>query len=82
MLTKLQSSSFDSNRLITIDTINVDDYSRLTLTRNLKKVLPIKPKDTITVYQDRYNKDLIFAIQHHESNTTDSFIIQTKSSKY
>ena len=39
------------------------------------------PKDTITVYQDRYNKDLIFAIQHNESNnTTDSFIIRTKSS--
>ena len=81
MLTKLQSSSFESNRLISIDTINVDDYSRLTLTRKLKKVLPIIPKDTITVYQDRYNKDLIFAIQHNESNnTTDSFIIQTKSS--
>ena len=80
MLTKLQSSSFDSNRLITIDTINVDDHSRLTLTRKLKKVLPIIPKDTITVYQDRYNKDLIFAIQHNESNTTDSFIIKTKSS--
>ena len=79
MLTKLYSSNFDSNRLITIDTINVDDYSRLTLTRKLKKVLPIIPKDTITVYQDRYNKDLIFTIQH-ELNTTDSFIIQTKSS--
>ena len=81
MLTKLYSSNFDSNRLITIDTINVDDYSRLTLTRNLKKVLPIKPKDTITVYQDRYNKDLILTIQH-ESNTTDSFIIKTKSQQY
>ena len=37
------------------------------------------PKDTITVYQDRYNKDLIFAIQHESTNTTDSFIIQTKT---
>ena len=37
------------------------------------------PKDTITVYQDRYNKDLIVVIQHDESNTTDSFIIKTKS---
>lgn len=32
----------------------------------------------ITVYQDRYNKDLIFSIQH-ESNTVDSFIIKSNS---
>jgi|SRR5215208_608447 len=73
--------TFDSNRLIAIDTISVDDHSRLTLTRKLKKVLPIIPKDTITVYQDRYNKDLIFSIQHAESNTTDNFIIKTKTSR-
>ncbi len=70
--------SFDINRLITIDTIHVDCHSRLTLTRNLKKLLPIFPKDVITVYQDRYNKDLIFSIQH-ESNTVDSFIIKSNS---
>ena len=74
------SSLFDINRLITIDTTSVDDRSRLTLTRKIKKVLPVMPKDTITVYQDKYNKDLIVAIQHDESNTTDSFIIRTKSS--
>ena len=74
------SSLFDINRLITIDTTSVDDHSRLTLTRKIKKVLPVMPKDTITVYQDRYNKDLIVVIQHDESNTTDSFIIKTKSS--
>ena len=73
------SSFFNINRLITIDTLSVDDHSRLTLTRKIKKVLPIMPKDTITVYQDRYNKDLIVAVQH-ESNTIDSFIIKTKSS--
>ena len=71
---------FDINRLITIDSISVDEHSRLTLTRKLKKVLPIIPKDTITIYQDRYNKDLIFAIQHESTNTTDSFIIKTKTS--
>jgi CheY-like chemotaxis protein len=72
--------TFDSNRLITIDTFSVDEHSRLTLTRKLKKVLPILPKDTITVFQDRYNKDLIFSIQHESTNTTDSFIIKTKTS--
>jgi CheY-like chemotaxis protein len=75
------SSFFDINRLITIDTTSVDDHSRLTFTRKIKKVLPVIPKDTITVYQDRYNKDLIVVIQHDESNTLDSFIIKTKISK-
>jgi CheY-like chemotaxis protein len=74
------SNLFDINRLITIDTTSIDDHSRLTLTRKIKKVLPVMPKDTITVYQDRYNKDLIVLIQHNESNTIDSFIIKTKSS--
>ena len=73
-------ASLNINRLIAIDTISVDDHSRLTLTRKIKKVLPILPNDTITVYQDRYNKDLFFAIQHAASNTTDSFIIKTRSS--
>ena len=75
------SSLFDITRLITIDTTSVDDHSRLTLTRKIKKVLPVMPRDTITVYQDRYNKDLIVIIQHDDSNTTDSFIIKTKSSR-
>ncbi|HEX2408485.1 MAG TPA: hypothetical protein VHJ38_14880, partial [Nitrososphaeraceae archaeon] len=56
--TKIDSFSvfFNINRLITIDTTSIDDHSRLTLTRKLKKVLPIIPKDTITVYQDHYTK--------------------------
>jgi CheY-like chemotaxis protein len=74
------SHLFDINRLITIDTTSVDSHSRLTLTRKIKKVLPVMPKDTITVYQDRYNKDLIVAIQHDESKTIDSLIIKTKGS--
>lgn len=74
------SNLFDINRLITIDTTSVDSHSRLTLTKKIKKLLPVMPKDTITVYQDRYNKDLIVAIQHDETKTIDSFIIKTKSS--
>ena len=33
----IYSSSFDSNRLITVDTISVDDHSRLTLIRKIKR---------------------------------------------
>jgi hypothetical protein len=70
---------FDTSRFISLDTIYVDDHSRLTLTKKLKQILPILPKDIITVYQDRYSNDLIFTVQHAESNITDSFIIKTKS---
>jgi CheY-like chemotaxis protein len=74
------TSPLEANRLIAIDTLIVDDHSRLTLTRNLKKVLPIMPKDTITVFQDKYNKDIIFTIQR-ENNTIDSLIIRRNYSR-
>jgi CheY-like chemotaxis protein len=67
--------SFERNRLTAVDTLIVDNHSRLTLTRNLKKVLPIMPKDTITVFQDRYNKDILFTIQR-ESKVIDNLIIR------
>jgi CheY-like chemotaxis protein len=72
--------SFESNRLISIDTLIIDDHSRLTITRNLKKVLPIMPKDAITVFQDRYNKDIIFMIQR-ENKVIDNLIIRRNYSR-
>ena len=71
----IATSPFETNRLIAIDTLIIDDHSRLTLTRNLKKVLPVMPKDTITVFQDRYNKDIIFMIRR-ENNIIDSLLIR------
>ena len=71
----IATPSFESNRLIAIDTLIIDDHSRLTLTRNLKKILPIMPKDTVTVFQDRYNKDIILTIQR-ENKVIDNLIIR------
>ena len=71
----IATSPFESNRLIAIDTLIIDDHSRLTLTRNLKKVLPVMPKDTITVFQDKYNKDIMFMIQR-ENQVIDNLIIR------
>ena len=76
----IPTPSFESNRLVAIDTLIIDDHSRLTLTRNLKKVLPIMPKDTITVFQDRYSKDIIFKIQR-ENKIIDSIIIRRNYSR-
>lgn len=72
---RYSDNSFDNNRLALIDTITVDDNSRLTITRNLKKFVNIRPKDIIIVYQDKYNKDLLFSIQR-ESMVTETLIIK------
>jgi CheY-like chemotaxis protein len=56
--------NFDMYRLIAIDTINIDQYSRLTLTNKVKNVLNIEAQDKIAVYQNTYNPDeLLFRIQ-------------------
>ena len=67
--------NFDLNRLLVIDSIRVDEHSRLTVTKRMKDVLPIMAGDTITVFQDRYNKDLLFDIQH-QSNTVNTWVIR------
>lgn len=56
--------NFNMYRLLAIDTIAVDQYSRLTLTNEVKNVLNIQAQDKIAVYQDTYNPDeLLFRIQ-------------------
>ena len=51
-------------RLLAIDTITIDQYSRLTLTNEVKNILNIEARDKIAVYQDTYNPDeLLFRIQ-------------------
>ena len=39
-------TSFDSNRLVAVDTIRVDEHSRLTFTKKVKNVFPIIVGDT------------------------------------
>jgi CheY-like chemotaxis protein len=71
-------TSFDSNRLIVVDTIRVDEHSRLTFTKKVKNVFPIVAEDTIVVYQDKYNsKELLFKIQRG-SNIVDNWIVKRK----
>ena len=71
-------TSFDSNRLIAVDTIRVDEHSRLTFTKKVKNVFPIVVGDTIVVYQDKYNrKELLFKIQRG-NNIVDNWIVKRK----
>ena len=56
--------NFNMYRLLAIDTITIDQYSRLTLTNEVKNILNIEARDKIAVYQDTYNPDeLLFRIQ-------------------
>ena len=71
-------TSFDSNRLIAVDTIRVDEHSRLTLTKKVKNVFPIMAGDIIVAYQDKYNKkELLFKIQRG-NNIVDNWIVKRK----
>jgi CheY-like chemotaxis protein len=72
-------ASFDSNRFIAVDTIRVDEHSRLTFTKKVKNVFPIVVGDTIVVYQDKYNrKELLFKIQRG-SNVVDNWTVKRKN---
>ena len=73
-----ESNDFHANRLIVIDTIKVDEHSRLTLTKKVKNVFPVFSGDTIVVYQDRYTKDLLFKVQR-QKNIVDGWIIRRNS---
>jgi FixJ family two-component response regulator len=56
---------YNLNNKIVVGTIKVDDHSRLTLSKKIKSVFPIEPEDTIVVYQDLINNDLLFRVQRH-----------------
>ena len=51
------------NSLLAIDLLKIDNRSRITLTKEVKDILPFKAGDTIAVYQDRVNSDLILKVQ-------------------
>ena len=51
------------NSLLAIDLLKIDNRSRITLTKEVKDILPLKAGDTIAIYQDRVNSDLILRVQ-------------------
>ncbi len=69
--------SINNTRLTPIDILTIDKNSRLTLTKKVKKILSLNPKDEIMVYQDTYNKNILLKIQHDESATVSNWILTT-----
>src|SRR5919199_300023 len=73
------STTNPENRLIHIDTVKVDEKSRLVLTKKAKDVLHIQPKDTIVIYDDRVNNHVILKVQRGANNNNsivDSWILK------
>ncbi len=53
------------NRLTVLDTVKIDDHSRLTFTKRLREIYPIKVNDIIIFYKDNMDKydKLILEVQ-------------------
>lgn len=67
----------NKDRLSPIDVLTVDKHSRLTLTKKVKKIIPLNPENKIIVYQDTSTKNILLKVQDEET-TVDSWIL-TKS---
>jgi CheY-like chemotaxis protein len=68
------------NRIVAIDTIKLDEHSRLTLTKSVKNVFPIEPGDKIAVYQkiekNKSANELIFKIQREGNTIVDTWTVR------
>jgi CheY-like chemotaxis protein len=70
----------DDYSLVAIDTLKVDNRSRLTLTKEVKDILPVEPGDILAVYQDKENSDVILRVQR-ESRVVDALRITKERTK-
>jgi CheY-like chemotaxis protein len=57
-----------------VDILTVDRHSRLTLTKSIKRVIPLSPEDRIIVYQDTYNKNLVLKV-HRQERVVDAWVM-------
>ena len=67
----------DKERLSPIDVLTIDKNSRLTLTKKVKKIIPLNTNNKIIVYQDTSTKNILLKVQDEET-IIDSWIL-TKS---
>jgi CheY-like chemotaxis protein len=84
IMNKSEDSLFDnyhSGDFFAIDTISIDDHSRFTFTKRLKEVFPIESADTIAVYKNRLNNEIIFNIQRSAS-IVDTWICKKSDEPY
>lgn len=68
----------DDSSLLAVDTLKIDSHSRITFSKEVREILPIKPGDRIAIYQDRTNNDLILKVQRG-SKVVDTLLITRKT---
>ena len=72
------SPTFDVSNLIVVGVIKADEHSRLTFTKRVKSVFPVFPGNTIVIYQNPINNELLFKVQHNNV-VTDTWIVKKKT---
>lgn len=60
---KLVVNGDDKSSLIAVDTLKIDSHFRITVTKKVRDILPVKPGDSIAVYRDISNSDIILKLQ-------------------
>jgi CheY-like chemotaxis protein len=73
------NTSNDHNTITPIDILVVDKYSRLTLTKKVKKIIPLSPEDKIIFYLDPYTKNILLKVQQGEKVVDDWVLTRTKN---
>jgi CheY-like chemotaxis protein len=66
------------NTLVHIDTVKVDEKSRLVLTKKARDILHIQPKDIVVIYHDKLNNHTVLKVQRgaNNNNIVDSWILK------
>jgi CheY-like chemotaxis protein len=67
ILGNAQTGKYTKTELFAVDAVNIDDHSRFTFTKRLKKVFPVQSGDTIAVYQNEQNDKIILNVQRSGS---------------
>jgi hypothetical protein len=62
--------------LLAIDTVVVDEHSRLTITKRIKRFLPIETQDVLAFYKDPGSGDIILQVQRSDE-IVHSWLIRT-----
>ena len=71
-------AEYDVNNLIVVGVVKVDEHSRLTFTKRIKNVFPVNPGNSIVIYQDMTNNNLLFKVQR-ENEVSDIWIVKKRN---
>jgi CheY-like chemotaxis protein len=61
-----------------VGVVKVDEHSRLTFTKRIKNVFPVNPGNSIVIYQDMTNNNLLFKVQR-ENEVSDIWIVKKRN---